>query len=115
MVVNTKKVSAQERMWERNKDAADRPRVSVWFPASVPWSRLQTIGHGCQQPDTLPPGPPVAYLTMGGIEFGGYLEDLELMIAAAAEALEHTRSVFEEMQAAQPPVVGGPGQEGEDG
>lgn len=77
----------------------DYPRLSIWFPSETPSARLQTRAGGCQEPDTLPPGPPIAYLTISGVEFGGYLEELELLLAAAGDSLRWVREQYEQMVA----------------
>lgn len=94
--------TANERWQALHPDGRDRPRISVWYPSEAPWARLQTIAHGCHEPDTLPAGPPIAYLTIGGVEFGGLLDELDLLLAAATETLGWVREQYEQMRAAEP-------------
>lgn len=102
--------SATNRLYERHDNRPDRPSVTVWMPTSLPWARLQTRAGGCGEPDTLPPHEmdrPIAYLTIGGVQIGGYLADLELQIEAASESLDYVRRYYEELRtAASSPTSG---------
>lgn len=77
----------------------DHPRVTLWMPTAAPHARLQTNSHGCREPDTLPSGAPIAYLTIGGVEIGGYLEDLEMLLAASQDSLRWVREQYNTMLA----------------
>ena len=82
-----------------NAGGTDRPHISIWWPQEPPTARLQTIGHGCDRPDTLPNGPLMAHVRIGGIDFGGQLDDLEWLLDAAREAITVVRWQAEQMQA----------------
>lgn len=92
--------SARLTAWYERRDRSsrgDHPNVSVWWPGDPPTARLQTRGHGCNMPDTLPEGPLVAYFKIGGVEFGGYLDDMEWLLDAAREAVALVRWQAENM------------------
>jgi hypothetical protein len=84
----------------RRSGRRDSPRVSVWYPSELPYARLETMTHGYGDPDTLPDGAPIAYLTISGIQIGGELDDLELLLAAATEALGIVRKYATELREA---------------
>ncbi len=90
--------SASDRWYDVGKNRDDRPRVSVWMPTSFPFSRLQVIERGHDEPPVLPEGGLVAHINIGGIELGGFLDHLELLIAAAAEELARTRAYATELR-----------------
>lgn len=96
-------LTALDRWYARHQGRTDHPRVQVWWPRSLPNARLATIGGGCGQPDTLPDGPPTVYLTIGGVEIGGQLEDIELLMAASTEVVQFAREQYETMRAAEQP------------
>lgn len=91
--------SASERIYEKWPHGKARPSVRSWMPETVPFARCGVIAGCGDRPDTLPLGPVTAYLTLGGIEFGGYLTDLELQLEAAQEALAYARSHAEHLGA----------------
>ncbi len=68
------------------------------MPSSVPYARLQTTAHGCNEPDTLPEGPATAYITIAGVQYGGYLDELELLFDAVREQLANVRAYYNELK-----------------
>lgn len=78
---------ALTQMYESDDKGADTPRVSVWYPRSPPHGRLQTHSPGWHEPDVLPAGLTIAHVTVGGIDFGGPLDDLELLFKATSEVI----------------------------
>lgn len=88
---------AQNEWYDKHGDGDDRLRVSIWMPTAMPGGRLQTRAHGCNEPDTLPEGPAIAYINISGVSFGGYLDDLELLFDAVREELGNVRIQYENM------------------
>jgi hypothetical protein len=82
-------------------DYSDRPSVSVWMPRALPSARLETVAHGCHEPDTLREGPAIAYVTISGVQFGGYLDELELLFDAVHEQITNVRGYHDELRAAE--------------
>ena len=93
--------SAHERWCATHQGgrASDKPRVSVWMPDAPPMAYLRFQDNGCQTPITLPPGPAWVTLTLGGVQFDGYLDDIELLISATADVLRWERQRVEELTA----------------
>lgn len=91
-------MSAYERWYERYEGRDDHMRVSVWMPTSLPSSRLQLHERGKNQEPVLADSQPIAYLTIAGVQIGGYLDDLELLLAAATEHLAETRAYCTKLQ-----------------
>ncbi len=92
-------MSAMDEWYAKHEGRSDSPTITVWMPRSLPSGRLDTIGHGCGQPDTLADGPIYGGVQIGGIEFRGLLDDIELLFAAAVEELARIRSIADEMAA----------------
>lgn len=72
----------------------DTPRISVWMPSAVPYGRVETrtVGDGFEQRDVLPdPERPIAYVTISGVQFGGYLSELEMLFAAVGDVMTMLR------------------------
>ena len=92
---------ALDRWYKRYDGRSDTPGVRVWMPTSLPNAYLLTTSHGCQQPDTLNPGPPMVHVRVGGVEFGGYLDDMEVLFAATVEAIGYVRRQYLEMCGAE--------------
>ena len=91
--------SAHERWCAAHQRASDKPMVSVWMPEAPPTAYLRTQDNGCHAPLTLPPGPAWITLTLGGIQFDGYLDDIELLLAAAQDVVRWERERVEELRA----------------
>ncbi len=79
----------------------DNPSINVWYPRSIPWARLATASS-FSGPERLPDGPIHAYLTIAGVQIGGTLDDLELLLAAATESLADVRRYANELRPALP-------------
>lgn len=85
------KMTAYTEWCKRHPSGDDHPRVSVWYPRSIPSARLHTISLGNPPIDILPTGSVHAYVTIAGYEIGGTLDDLELLLKAATECLADVR------------------------
>ena len=83
----------------------DHPDVRVWYPHGSIYSTLQTItvGSGDEREDVLPTGAVHANLHMVGLSIGGTLDDLELMLAAATEAVAASRAYANKLAATPEP------------
>ena len=93
-----KPMPAMDEWYKRREGRTDRPRICVWMPSSLPCGHVQTMGHGCSQPETLPPGPIMGGITIGGVDFEGPLEDIELLFAAAVEELARIREIADDLE-----------------
>lgn len=93
--------SANDRWWKRHSGHTDRPSVRVWCPTSGPFGRLQTFTTSSGD-IALPKGQVLANITIGGVEFGGPLDDLELMFEAVAEWLGELRQQATKLQEGDP-------------
>lgn len=80
---------AMNSWYEKYKARTDRPAVHVHFPTSLPECYVETRNRGCNEKPTLPKGDPWCQLRLGGVTFRMPIDDARLMIAAAAEAVEH--------------------------
>lgn len=91
-------VSATDRWYEKHKGHADRANVSVWYPTSLPNVRLDTYFDGDREhlPDKY---PITAHIVIGGVDIGGPLDDLELLIEAVREQLVEVRRYATELAA----------------
>lgn len=96
------KTEAQNRWYEKNSHlkglSRDRVNIDVWMPTDFPHSILKTYSGGCHDPDKLPDGPPIAHVTISGIRFGGYLDELEMLFDAVREQIENVRAEYERMK-----------------
>lgn len=87
--------------WDKHSEhwnGHDKPSVTVWYPMEMPYARLKTLNNGCQEPETLPSGPAVVYVNISGVQFGGPLDDIELLFDAVREQIGITRSYYEELK-----------------
>jgi hypothetical protein len=106
-IVTDRLVSAEEAPKETAMDewyglrggGSDRPSVTVHMPSSLPHVYVHTKEHGCYDPPTLGPDEPFANLMIGGVTFTSRLDELELMINAAQEALDHARHEVNQIRA----------------
>ena len=89
---------AMDRWYEGHKEGHDRPYTTIWMPTETPHAWLDTIERG---PGRLPRphNPPTAHFRLAGITFGGYLDELELYLDAAREAMAAVRRDYEELLA----------------
>ncbi len=91
--------AATDAWYEHAGGHQDTPRVSVWFPTSLPYGRLETrtVG-GHHGKDVLPMGKTLAHVTISGIDFGGYLDDLEMMFRSVDEQIQRLRYIESELR-----------------
>jgi hypothetical protein len=72
--------------------STDRPDVRLWMPHEAPYAILQTVDLGCQRSPILrDPAKPMVSLTLGGVAFAGYLDEIENYIDAARDAVRLAR------------------------
>ncbi|MCW2721190.1 hypothetical protein [Pseudonocardia sp.] len=88
---------AQNDWYDKHGNGSDSPCVSVWNPTGLPNTYLNTLSHDCQKPDTLPDGPPIGNVIISGIQFGGPLDDLEMLFDAVREGVGNMRVQYENM------------------
>lgn len=97
--------SAVDRWYETHSVTSDRPHVAVWMPRAAPTAYLKVRDNGCHKPQTLPDGPLWVTLRLGGVQFDGYAEEIELLLAAALELVQQERARGEAMRANPDPGV----------
>lgn len=93
----------EETRRDRDRDR-DRPDVSVRFPSEMPMAYLNTIGHGCGEPDTLPPGVVYARLRIAGVDIHASLDELTMLVDAAREQVGDLHRVVAQFRAAEVPT-----------
>jgi len=94
-------MTAIDEWYARYANYQDTASVSVWMPTSLPHARLQVTERGSQEAPVLPKGPPIAYVVVGGVSFGGYLADMELMFRAVLEQLADVRAYADELESGE--------------